>query len=558
MFSIWEIFFGRSIIATQNVVKFLFFSLQITPMTRTRKPATLSDPDFDPQERSSSSSRKRRKPINLQTESKSSDSNTPRQVSVSSMLELQHERGFSTRDMRAIMKHIRKASGNPHLFEPGFEKAAAGIHKTLEDLFIWDPDFPGVRCTNTHQLIQRLQQIYDRPLDHVNIGLDDGKGFLKVMMTLDFNDPNERHDEPPDTGRRRIIPLFVAPKCKESNAAISEMFKLLNFPNCYDYILSLDLKALNLTLGLSTHSSQHSCYACTHNSRYPDQPSQPRTLDSIRQNHSRLTRDRRKRCVIGPEPEPKDYFNCVAEPAQSLFHFFNPLVFICTFVAPPALHLLLGIFAWLLNHLLDVFPGAEEWPAKLHLLRDGYHGGKYNGNACRKMLKHLDVLETLINQHLLTGNLSRREKVLPVLLLKAFQALNLVVHTSFGKKRLMLWGFYIRQFGDAISNLRKFELSENPESRKFIHTPKIHILLEHVIPWCQEKKRGLGSYSEQSFETAHHDFYRLWEDRFKVSSRWNPTYGPRLLKCVLVFATSHIPADLTIAYLDALDMDSSL
>ena len=92
--------------------------------------------------------------------------------------------------------------------------------------------------------------------------------FLKIMMTIEFRKPSSSK-KVQDTGRKRVIPLFVVPCVKESHGALHGMFKMLEFPDCHDYNLSPDLKALNLALGLSTCSSLHPCALCTFNSSHP-------------------------------------------------------------------------------------------------------------------------------------------------------------------------------------------------------------------------------------------------------------------------------------------------
>lgn len=111
-------------------------------------------------------------------------------ISVSAMLELMDQRGFSFRDMRAIMKSFRKETGDTSFFESGFEEAAFKIHKTFEDLFKGIEFFgePAVFCSDVHQMLERLQEIHKRKIEHVNIGVDDGKGncILWFMFFLFF------------------------------------------------------------------------------------------------------------------------------------------------------------------------------------------------------------------------------------------------------------------------------------------------------------------------------------------------------------------------------------
>ena len=37
----------------------------------------------------------------------------------------------------------------------------------------------------------------------------------------------------------------------------------------------------------------------------------------------------------------------------------------------------------------------EEWIRRLHIKREEYHGGSFNGNDCHKLLKNTNILEQI-------------------------------------------------------------------------------------------------------------------------------------------------------------------
>lgn len=84
-------------------------------------------------------------------------------------------------------------------------------------------------------------------------------------------------------------------------------------------------------------------------------------------------------------------------------------------------------------------------------------------------------------------------------------------------------------------------------------TPKLHVLLEHAPVWCNKRKCGLGKCSEQSFETSHHDFKLLWDQRFKVSSLEASSYKKRLLHAVLTYASRRVPVTDALSFLEELE-----
>ena len=63
------------------------------------------------------------------------------------------------------------------------------------------------------------------------------------------------------------------------------------------------------------------------------------------------------------------------------------------------LHLLLGVVNHLLQSLSKIWTHAPEWLSLLHIQQQPFHDGKLAGNECRKLLKNVDVLERLAQQH---------------------------------------------------------------------------------------------------------------------------------------------------------------
>ena len=64
-------------------------------------------------------------------------------------------------------------------------------------------------------------------------------------------------------------------------------------------------------------------------------------------------------------------------------------------VPPPELHLLMGSVNTLYGELLKISPDCNGWSQQLHVKREEYHGGLFNGNDSRKLLKNVRVLEEI-------------------------------------------------------------------------------------------------------------------------------------------------------------------
>lgn len=63
---------------------------------------------------------------------------------------------------------------------------------------------------------------------------------------------------------------------------------------------------------------------------------------------------------------------------------------------PPELHLLIGPVNTMFGALEKVWPDVLKWAALCHVEREAIHGGSFNGNSSRKLLKKTDALESHI------------------------------------------------------------------------------------------------------------------------------------------------------------------
>lgn len=294
-----------------------------------------------------------------------------------------------------------------------------------------------------------------------------------------------------------------------------------------------------MVLGLGKHSSVHSCYACTWARNTPvtqKQVTKKRTAGSIRKHFEAREE------VKG---QARDFFSAVAKPISQL----PEGELIESFVTPPELHMLLGIFAWLFTVLQKCFKDPDkiyDWPRHFNIIKSRFYGGggAYNGNSCRELLRCNTWLLNIITSEFIKHGMLRDAKAAH----EAIARLNSLVSSMFGKPLGLLWKSDHSRFRKSILALFKF-----PKLQLKYLTPKLHVLLEHAPAWCEKHKCGLGKCSEQSFETSHHDFKLLWEQRFKITSLKSPAYKKRLLQAVLTYATQHVPASDALAFLDDID-----
>jgi hypothetical protein len=189
-------------------------------------------------------------------------------------------------------------------------------------------------------------------------------------------------------------------------------------------------------------------------------------------------------------------------------------------MAIPLLHILLGICNKTFSELVKSVPEANEWPKKLSLRRENYHGNVFEGNECSKLLKNTFILEDiLINS-------------------KKYDA---------GKHFL----FVFNSFKEVLNSLHESLVDVNCLKRKIEDfkiawkgsgmsvTTKVHIVFEHLVDFVILKEcKNIGRFCEQSHESAHAEFDKTWR-KYIVKEISNKHFKDRLLKSVIDYNSSH-------------------
>ena len=158
------------------------------------------------------------------------------------------------------------------------------------------------------------------------------------------------------------------------------------------------------------------------------------------------------------------------------------------------------------------WPDAINWTRACNIEKDEYHGGTFNGNSCRKLLKNTDLLRSMC----------------PIVCLKyvsVLKAFNCVVESCYGDEISP----------DFENKIQEFKLTF--EALDIPVTPKIHCVYYHVPQFCQHYSCGLGKHSEQASESVHAHFKNAWA-KYKVHKS-HPDYASNLLRTVKEFNCSH-------------------
>ena len=143
-----------------------------------------------------------------------------------------------------------------------------------------------------------------------------------------------------------------------------------------------------------------------------------------------------------------------------------------------------------------------------------YHGGQFEGNDCRKILKKIDSLEERCPDEFLD-------------FITAFRSLNDVMEACYGSKLAP----------DYLTKISKFRVDYLILGISI--TPKIHAVFYHIEDFCEYSGMALGAFTEQTTESLHHEFEQCW-DNFFVKDFDNPKYPERFLSAVIVFNSLHL------------------
>ena len=150
-------------------------------------------------------------------------------------------------------------------------------------------------------------------------------------------------------------------------------------------------------------------------------------------------------------------------------------------------------------------------------------GGGFDGANCNKLLKHLDNLEETV--------LSHSYSLLPIT--ECLRDFKRVVDECFSS-----------QLGESlVPSMVKLKnsfdylifMSDELNCKKKISiTWKIHILFEHVVPFCIQTKRGLALFAEQTGESVHCKFKPTWARYKRDHSHMD--HGDSLLRAISNFS----------------------
>ncbi len=456
---------------------------------------------------------------------------------------------MSDKALKEQARVLRQATGNRLAIQPGLEKAIAERGRRLAPFFetrrrtfkvrdekgkmeTVEKDIVVVK--DPKEFVNYVKEERGKESVRVKVGIDGGGGFLKACMGV-ISDEVPRSPtsspvakKPPapiggerfkDTGVKKLMIVGIGQGIPENHENMRTFMTELQLGSL-SFCLATDLKLSNILAGLMSHASSYPCTWCqaSKSDIQQDIPGCLRTFGSIRE----LARQYKKALAEGKRVGGQQFFGCVEMPLLE-----NPDEDeVLDAIAPPELHLLLGVVAKLFDELTDRMQkelgstAPADWARHQNIMREHYRGGTLEGNQCRQLLrKSLDLARNLPDK---------------------FKAFGIVLH----------------RFSEVVTSCFGTEVVGNPEEKindfkqayfslPVSITPKVHCVFDHVPQWLHRqqarsgRKVGLGFATEQASEAVHRDFKQKWEGGFKIGET-RDQYKERLLRCVVRYNGGHL------------------
>ncbi len=465
------------------------------------------------------------------------------------IMEMQLSCNLTGRQTIKVCRSVRQGINYREAFQPNYPALIAERNKMFAPYFKTmtmpsdDVDQPvyGVFCHDVPGLLRHLGLLHQRPIKMLHLGADAGQAFLKVDTTIEFGErfadapPASSHDASiPDHGRRRVIVLACIPCVKETHENLDVIFRRIGFPDDTPFIFIADLKLDNLALGLAAPGAMYGCCFCE--GKLTVKVPLCDHLKSGKLRSFRNISDHHKDFVESKDSSrtAQNQYSCSNQPLPR-FAAGDDVPLINGKVAPPGLHLLLGA-NWFFHRMEDIYPKLTKWWRRKNFVRPQYHGGDFEGNQVRELLRPKSVADLKIIAEQAAAEVShhapdkRSKEPMIILLAQAVAAFADVVDGCFGEQLQEGWQDSISMLRNALLKLRV---------RRF--TIKLHIVCVHVETWCLHMKGGLAQWHEQSLEAAHHDFATFWQRSYAVTDVTTKKFGENLLHCVLAFNGRHSP-----------------
>ena len=266
-----------------------------------------------------------------------------------------------------LAEELRAVHANRKIVPSNLKSFLREKNKEFADIFEFE-NVEGeevIYCTNVPEHIKRVSQKRGHTEPKlIKVGLDGGQGTLKcaasylyesdAIFDLDSSEPTRKrrkYSEGLDVaklcnnnGVNRVQLLALSTDSDENYEKLKFMFGKLELKPG-SFLLCADLKVINISLNLMSHSARHPCPYCHWVKGSKSADAVLRTFEGITQNFETWLRE-----TGGDRDKLKNYFNCQGPPLP----IFPTSGLVCDYIPLSELHIMMGVTNKLVDELIKV------------------------------------------------------------------------------------------------------------------------------------------------------------------------------------------------------------
>ena len=379
-------------------------------------------------------------------------------------------------------------------------------------------------CKDTVKLARMTCQIRGWKLGEekiwMKVGVDAGQGLLKALIQIN-NDSVGHVSQSPFTAQVFFIVEDVAPESNEVMSIILEKLRYTEMEKLMPIIWAPDLKVVNVMCGLANHSSKHCCFLCT------KKITESEKWDRYKADGVVLrTEEHWKNCfeAVDLGTPHCDNWSVNSRMPNEIFAKNTHLR-----IAVPPFH----CFSGAVNTIFAEEVKKDEKRNKANKLTEWwkvvsgakaemYYDGIFNGNGCSLLVSAYKEIEAKFPY------VSKKDPGLRDLVnhLKAIKMLQQNVFCTTAQHKKVNNGVF--DIEAVKRSIRYYAQTLRDYGRAM--TPKQHMIVFHVLPFCELTSRCIGDFSEQDIESLHSKFKVMWERYRRADIKknclayWNALY----------------------------------
>jgi hypothetical protein len=257
--------------------------------------------------------------------------------------------------------------------------AAPKVPGKKKKKMVKQPHVPVVFCKDINAFVERVAQMRGKPTQQrllYKFGMDDGQGFLKIDLSivdpLAQNDPKEKKfkQKLKDTGVCKCFIVAQAP-AKETYDNLKLLLEKISFYDFqHPFVITADLKLISIACGTSSAgAAKFPCPLCLWEKGSLQKGAEKRSFSYNMQEHQRFVTD-----FQGNLKQQAKCHNSVNEPLPLNS---DPDDLVMDVFACPTIHLFMGLFNKIHEHLVELAPEIWKWSESLGVIPKDYHGGHF-------------------------------------------------------------------------------------------------------------------------------------------------------------------------------------